>query len=740
MKHNFTLVIALLFSLSVFAQLPQTYPGNGNVSPLVNGVVADGNLTLSDDGDYLTVVFAKGPAPMTHELVIYIQSNGTGFTSTQNFTDSSNLLKKGISGYDGTNRAVFNFDPSFNPLYAIAFNPRPQGNTGQVVQLVENGKFITTQAPFLIENGTDVNASSYTFKVKLKAIGIPASSAVSFKFMATYINRSFRYEEAIGDPMTGFVEGANPYTSTTPPLVYNGSSISSDASTLDSLALVQFYDSTNGTNSVANTNWLTTAPLSSWYGVTVTNNRVTKLELPANNLSGALPTIISDLDTLQVFDLNHNSLGGKIPNVLNYLSDLTYVDLSHNQFTDVIPRFDSLRKLSVFDMSNNQFTGVGTLLISNLDSLKELRLDSNNISGTISPEIGKITNLTVLDLSQNQYSGTIPPQLGKLTNLTFLSFANNQLTGEIPGGFGNLSNLTELNFSSNQLSGKIPIKLGYLSKLLKLFFNDNMLSGEIPSTLGSLSSIQVLGFNRNQLTGKIPDAFQSLVTLTKLNFRDNLLSDTVPLFLTTLPNLNFLGLISNHFTFDGMEAMVQHNFDTLEYKNERLITLHKNGQTLSVYAGGTLSNNTYNWYKDGALVATITGDSTYNYTGAGEYYVTVTNSIATDLTLTSNAKTFGGPDSFAQDDASAKAIAGIKSGYSIYPNPVTSIATVSFDLKGKCSINVTDISGRPVLTKTVVGTGKSMVQLDVSKLSSGLYFVTINNDKNEKKTLPLNKQ
>ena len=40
--------------------------------------------------------------------------------------------------------------------------------------------------------------------------------------MATYISGTgYRSDEAIGDPMTDFASGWNPYTSSTKPLVYN---------------------------------------------------------------------------------------------------------------------------------------------------------------------------------------------------------------------------------------------------------------------------------------------------------------------------------------------------------------------------------------------------------------------------------------------------------------------------------------------------------------------------------------
>src|SRR6478752_8593310 len=46
----------------------------------------------------------------------------------------------------------------------------------------------------------------------------------------------------------------------------------------DSLALVQLYSNTNGSSWTTNTNWLN-APVKNWFGVTVVNDRVTKIIL-----------------------------------------------------------------------------------------------------------------------------------------------------------------------------------------------------------------------------------------------------------------------------------------------------------------------------------------------------------------------------------------------------------------------------------------------------------------------------
>ena len=65
----------------------------------------------------------------------------------------------------------------------------------------------------------------------------------------------------------------------------------------DSLALVDFYDSTNGPG-WANGGWKQ-GPISNWYGVAVTDGRVTALTLLENNLIGPIPASFGNLTELK---------------------------------------------------------------------------------------------------------------------------------------------------------------------------------------------------------------------------------------------------------------------------------------------------------------------------------------------------------------------------------------------------------------------------------------------------------
>jgi len=202
------------------------------------------------------------------------------------------------------------------------------------------------------------------------------------------------------------------------------------ANTNDSLALVDFYNSTNGSNWKNNTNWLTTAPLSKWNGIVLdTSERVSQINLAFNNLTGTLPNSIGNLTHLNSISLHINAIGGNIPASIGRLTNLTSLDLGENKFTGTIP--DSL---------------------ASLVNLTALDLDGNQITGTIPSWIGNFSNLQFLWLQYNSLSGSIPSSLGNLTALQYLVLQNNQLSGPIPASFGNFNNLQGLFLQNNNFT------------------------------------------------------------------------------------------------------------------------------------------------------------------------------------------------------------------------------------------------------------------------------------------------
>ncbi len=218
MKKIYTFISAAMFFS--FSALATNYPGNGNTG--FGGPVGTGSLDITNDDTSLTITFNRGGANGFNDaLVIYFDSQAGGFATTDGFMDALTTLRVAISGYDpaaGRGRATFNFTSGFEPDFALAFQP---GNgDSAILVLLQNTEHLLVDSVFLT-NSTDKNASTYTVQIPISDLGL--TTDITFKFMATYIsNTAYRSDEAVGDPMAGFAQGWNPYSSTSNPLAYNG--------------------------------------------------------------------------------------------------------------------------------------------------------------------------------------------------------------------------------------------------------------------------------------------------------------------------------------------------------------------------------------------------------------------------------------------------------------------------------------------------------------------------------------
>ena len=154
------------------------------------------------------------------------------------------------------------------------------------------------------------------------------------------------------------------------------SKLEAQVNTQDSLALVDFYNSTNGANWKDNTNWLTAKPLNTWKGVVLDSaGRVSEINLYINNLTGTLPESIGNLTHLTTISLHINGIGGNIPPSIGRLTNLTELDLGENSFTGTIPdSLINLTKMIQLDLSSNALTGGIPSWIGNFTNLQNLWL------------------------------------------------------------------------------------------------------------------------------------------------------------------------------------------------------------------------------------------------------------------------------------------------------------------------------------------------------------------------------
>uniref|UniRef100_A0A2N9HB38 Leucine-rich repeat-containing N-terminal plant-type domain-containing protein n=1 Tax=Fagus sylvatica TaxID=28930 RepID=A0A2N9HB38_FAGSY len=195
-----------------------------------------------------------------------------------------------------------------------------------------------------------------------------------------------------------------------------------------------------------------------------------------NKLTGEIPSLICNLNSLEYLDLSYNHLSNMIPPCLGNLSD-SLIDLNLRRS---LPRsLVNCKKLEVLDLSNNKINGTFPRSLETLPELRVLVLRSNKFHGVIGIPKTKFPfpNLRIIDLSHNEFHGLLPTNFFK--HLKAMTNANAYI-GHMPPSLGNLTNIEWLDLSSNKLTGEIPMQLADLTSLAILNLSENSLVGPIP--------------------------------------------------------------------------------------------------------------------------------------------------------------------------------------------------------------------------------------------------------------------
>ena len=347
-----------------------------------------------------------------------------------------------------------------------------------------------------------------------------------------------------------------------------------------------FYEATNGGDwsyerCPTNSEWdITKEPgsifeLYSWCGLTFSNEVLTRIILPKNNLTGSLPPELGDLEELTHLILYGNQLTGRIPPEVGQLKNLTFLDLTGNQLSGPIPlELTTLDQLVVLYLGENELSGPIPPEMADLQQLRILTLYDNQLTGTFPVELTTMEQLGVLSLHSNPLTGPIPPEIGNLSNLSDLGIGWTQITGSIPPELANLNQLKKLWVFRMPLTradiillGKIPLEELYflgisfpeglppeIGKLTNLLDIDMVygqpigtITGSIPPELGNLVNLQSLDLVGNDLTGPIPPELGDLVNLQSLRLSGSL-TGPIPSELGNLVNLESLSLLRNDLT------------------------------------------------------------------------------------------------------------------------------------------------------------------------------------------------
>ena len=154
---------------------------------------------------------------------------------------------------------------------------------------------------------------------------------------------------------------------------------------MERAALIAFYNATGGDNWTNNENWCSDKPVDKWYGVRCNSvGFVTKINLPANNLSGIITDSIGFFTELEYFNVSVNLIGGQIPKSFSKLIALKELYLAHNMFEGEILK-----------------------ILKNIQTLETLIINNNNFTGAFADDCS-FPNLRGIDILNNRFSGNLP--------------------------------------------------------------------------------------------------------------------------------------------------------------------------------------------------------------------------------------------------------------------------------------------------------------------------------------------
>ncbi|MDZ7876108.1 MAG: leucine-rich repeat domain-containing protein [Saprospiraceae bacterium] len=396
----------------------------------------------------------------------------------------------------------------------------------------------------------------------------------------------------------------------------------------DSVALVEFFIATNGNNWLRKDNWLTSAPISTWYGVCA-------------DAAGC----VTSLDFDGVSDCYGRPFGGNrivataFPDALFRLLDIEFISFSSNP-------------------TSPTKNGLGSTLpnaIGRLTKLKELQLANCGIT-TLSDSVWTLPNLEGLVLDNNPLNQVLSNKISGLKKVLRLHFQNCQLKGAMPDSIANLSNLRFLDLQDNQVDSFPDIsRLPLTAQRLPYFFLQN----------NKLTFDDLLK-NRNHF---VYDSF--LYAPQQLIFKDTTINATIGSTITVdlkidgaIPNNNYRwfkngvevpSLLSqkNTLILKGVTSCDAGTY-TVEVTNPNatLLTLKSRIITLVVNPNAPQTRNKTICYgqKDtlpsGQIVAP-TNSATYRETLRNRANTCDSVTITTNLTVTP-LQTIGKIDSFCQ--------------------------------------------------------------------------------------------
>ena len=279
---------------------------------------------------------------------------------------------------------------------------------------------------------------------------------------------------------------------------------------------------------------------------------LTRLNAADNELEQLEDSLFPDRS---VFELSTDDEGEG-----NQFGGLELLDL-HGNILQALPMgLRRLERLTSLNLSHNRLENPVLDVISQIPSLRELKLGNNSLAGSLPSSICELTQLEVLDLQANRFLA-LPEAFCELASLKSLNVSGNQLTA-LPMEALQRLRLTDLDASNNMIIASL-FPLGSVSghpTLQNLNLANNSLAALTFSETLELPQLKTLNLTNNHLTALPPvTGWTELVTLA---VGDNKVSDFPPGF-TNLQKLRNVNFTSNEIRVLDPKIANMRNLDSL---------------------------------------------------------------------------------------------------------------------------------------------------------------------------------
>ena len=178
---------------------------------------------------------------------------------------------------------------------------------------------------------------------------------------------------------------------------------------------------------------------------------------------------------------------------------LDTLDLHGNHLHSLPLGLRRLQRLTTLNLSKNQIGNESLEIITQIRSLRELRLADNALDGVLTPQLGNLDKLETLDLSNNAVTA-LQPNSDKNAKLRVLNVAGNKMSS-LPLELLASLPLIEINAARNRLGGVLfPTSVSGFLDLKTLDVASNALTSIVESRAVELPSLQSLNITDNRLT------------------------------------------------------------------------------------------------------------------------------------------------------------------------------------------------------------------------------------------------